>query len=58
MPGDRPPPERRLATRLLHEGRPGIGTRAFVSPPMHRGSTMLHVDTADRPPSPSPLREP
>ena len=37
-----------LATRLSHAGRAGTHVRAFVNPPVHRGSTMLHVDIADR----------
>lgn len=38
----------RFATRLSHGGRAGTKVRAFVNPPVHRGSTMLHVDCADR----------
>ena len=38
----------RFATRLSHAGRVGTKVRAFVNPPVHRGSTMLHVDCADR----------
>ena len=37
-----------LMTRLSHAGRAGTHVRGFVNPPVHRGSTMLHVDVADR----------
>ena len=37
-----------LATRLSHAGRAGTKVRGFVNPPVHRGSTMLHLDIADR----------
>ena len=37
-----------FATRLSHAGRAGTHVRGFVNPPVHRGSTMLHVDIADR----------
>ena len=37
-----------LATRLSHAGRAGTKIRGFVNPPVHRGSTMLHLDVADR----------
>ncbi len=37
-----------LLTRLSHAGRAGTHVRGFVNPPVHRGSTMLHVDVADR----------
>lgn len=47
MPDDKTPAQS-LATRLPHSGRSSGRTRAFVNPPLHRGSTMLHVDTADR----------
>ncbi len=48
MPDDQTPPRRHFATGLSHGGRPGTKVRAFVNPPVHRGSTMLHVDIADR----------
>lgn len=37
-----------FATRLSHAGRVGTKIRGFVNPPVHRGSTMLHVNIADR----------
>ena len=37
-----------LMTRLSHAGRAGTKVHAFVNPPVHRGSTMLHTDVADR----------
>ena len=37
-----------LMTRLSHAGRAGTHIRGFVNPPVHRGSTMLHVNVADR----------
>ena len=37
-----------FATRLSHAGRAGTKVRGFVNPPVHRGSTMLHTDIADR----------
>ena len=37
-----------LMTRLSHGGRAGTHIRGFVNPPVHRGSTMLHVNVADR----------
>ena len=37
-----------FATRLSHAGRAGTKVRGFVNPPVHRGSTMLHVDIAAR----------
>ena len=37
-----------FATRLSHAGRAGTKVRGFVNPPLHRGSTMLHLDIADR----------
>jgi cystathionine beta-lyase len=37
-----------FATRLSHAGRAGTKVRGFVNPPVHRGSTMLHLDIADR----------
>jgi cystathionine beta-lyase len=41
-------PKQDLATRLSHAGRAGTKVRGFVNPPVHRGSTMLHIDIADR----------
>ena len=37
-----------LMTRLSHAGRAGTHIRGFVNPPVHRGSTMLHLNVADR----------
>ena len=37
-----------FATRMSHAGRAGTKVRGFVNPPLHRGSTMLHLDIADR----------
>ena len=37
-----------LLTRLSHAGRHGTKIRGFVNPPVHRGSTMLHENVADR----------
>ncbi len=51
MPDDMAPSgpgSMRFATRLSHAGRKGTKIRGFVNPPVHRGSTMLHVDCADR----------
>ena len=48
MPDDIGPKGQRFATRLSHAGRAGTKIRGFVNPPVHRGSTMLHVDCADR----------
>jgi len=51
MPDDmaRPPAAPHgLMTRLSHAGRAGTKIRGFVNPPVHRGSTMLHADMADR----------
>ena len=48
MPDDQSGPGHRFATRLSHAGRLGTKIRGFVNPPLHRGSTMLHVDCADR----------
>ena len=41
-------PKMGLMTRLSHAGRAGTKVRGFVNPPVHRGSTMLHLDVADR----------
>ena len=48
MPDDLAPKGHRFATRLSHAGRKGTKIRGFVNPPVSRGSTMLHVDCADR----------
>lgn len=48
MPDDFSPRSDRFATRLSHAGRVGTKVRGFVNPPVYRGSTMLHVDCADR----------
>lgn len=48
MPDDFSAKGDRFATRLSHAGRVGTKIRGFVNPPVHRGSTMLHVDCADR----------
>lgn len=48
MPDDISPKGHRFATRLSHAGRKGTKVHAFVNPPIHRGSTMLHTDCADR----------
>ncbi len=37
-----------LATRLSHAGRPGTKTHDFVNPPLHRGSTVLYENMAQR----------
>ena len=37
-----------FATRMSHAGRAGTKIKGFVNPPVHRGSTMLHEDVADR----------
>jgi cystathionine beta-lyase len=37
-----------LATRLSHAGRPGTKVHGFVNPPVHRGSTVLYEDMAQR----------
>jgi cystathionine beta-lyase len=41
-------PKHGLATRLSHGGRPGTRTHAFVNPPLHRGSTVLYENMAQR----------
>lgn len=48
MPEDQSAHGHRFATRLSHAGRKGTKVRGFVNPPLLRGSTMLHVDCADR----------
>ncbi len=37
-----------LATRLSHLGRAGTRAHGFVNPPVHRGSTVLYEDMANR----------
>jgi cystathionine beta-lyase len=37
-----------LATRLSHAGRAGTRTHGFVNPPVHRGSTVLFENMAQR----------
>ncbi len=37
-----------LATRLSHAGRAGTKVHGFVNPPLHRGSTVLYEDMAQR----------
>ena len=37
-----------LATMLSHAGRPGTRAHGFVNPPLHRGSTVLYQDMAQR----------
>ena len=37
-----------LATRLSHAGRAGTKVHGFVNPPVHRGSTVLYEDVAQR----------
>jgi cystathionine beta-lyase len=37
-----------LATRLSHAGRAGTKTHGFVNPPVHRGSTVLYENMAQR----------
>ncbi len=37
-----------LATRLSHAGRAGTKVHGFVNPPLHRGSTVLFEDMAQR----------
>ena len=48
MPDDQSARGHRFATRLSHAGRAGTKIHGFVNPPVHRGSTMLHTDCADR----------
>ena len=48
MPEDQSAQGHRFSTRLSHSGRKGTKIRGFVNPPVHRGSTMLHLDCADR----------
>jgi cystathionine beta-lyase len=44
----KPPRRPGLATLLSHAGRPGTNTHGFVNPPLHRGSTVLYQDMAQR----------
>jgi cystathionine beta-lyase len=37
-----------FATRMTHAGRAGVRTHGFVNPPVHRGSTVLFEDCAQR----------
>jgi cystathionine beta-lyase len=37
-----------FATRLAHAGRGGTKTHGFVNPPLHRGSTVLYENVAQR----------
>ena len=48
MPEDQSARPHRFGTRLSHAGRAGTKVHGFVNPPVHRGSTMLHTDCADR----------
>ncbi len=48
MPDHPLPPDKALATRLCHAGRPGVRSPGFVNPPVLRGSTMLYANCADR----------
>lgn len=48
MPDDTSSKGYRFATRLTHGGRHGTKVSGFVNPPVYRGSTMLHVDCAQR----------
>ncbi len=48
MPEDHSARGVHFATRLSHVGRAGTKVRGFVNPPVHRGSTMLAEDSADR----------
>ena len=40
--------KRGLATMLSHAGRAGTHAHGFVNPPLHRGSTVLYEDMAQR----------
>ena len=46
MTADTPP--HGLATRLSHAGRAGTKVHGFVNPPVHRGSTVLYENMAQR----------
>lgn len=48
MPEDHSARGQGFMTRLSHGGRKGTKIHGFVNPPVHRGSTMLHYDCADR----------
>src|SRR5271156_4007445 len=48
MPNDAPPRPERFRTRLTHAGRAGTHVRGFVNPPVHRGSTVLYPNVAER----------
>jgi cystathionine beta-lyase len=41
-------PKHGLATRLSHLGRAGTKVHGFVNPPLHRGSTVLYENMAQR----------
>jgi cystathionine beta-lyase len=41
-------PKLALQTRLSHEGRAGTRAHGFVNPPLHRGSTVMFEDMAQR----------
>jgi cystathionine beta-lyase len=43
-----PPRRPSLATLLSHAGRAGTHAHGFVNPPLHRGSTVLYQDMAQR----------
>lgn len=45
---DTPNPKLALATRLSHGGRNPTRSHGFVNPPVHRGSTVLYADMAER----------
>ncbi len=45
---DHAEPQLSLQTRLSHEGRAGTRAHGFVNPPLHRGSTVLFEDMAQR----------
>ena len=49
MPDDLPPHRRHgFGTRLSHGGRAGTRVQGFVNPPVMRGSTVLHPNSAER----------
>jgi len=43
-----PKPKHAFETRLSHAGRAGTHVQGFVNPPVHRGSTVLQPNTAER----------
>jgi cystathionine beta-lyase len=45
---DSAPPKHGLATMLSHAGRAGTRAHGFVNPPLHRGSTVLYENMAQR----------